>query len=272
MKFRTEHGDVSLPNEALHRLDMSLHGKVESLFSFQSRPFSEDAARLVETLDHAIRQYKHEVCGPIEIMARSISDRWEVQFGGMQPDSFDRIVPKVGAVMDESARAGVIRFHNRALAKAKQYNDDLYQRSVLRLDADAASHLQTMNKTLYAFQQDLDQKIEAYEVEVSARAEEVKADLRDTTNEIERIRKEIRSLAKALTWDKIVLGFWVPLTFSVLCVAYALPQAVYDMAPLKAAGSKCLPPTWSCFLRKAPTLGDSSEASLGSPPAVLRKD
>lgn len=253
VKFRAEHGDVGLPIETLDRLDTGLHGKVERLFSFQSRPFADDVARHVETLNQAMTQYKNDAFAPIESMAQFFKERWHAQPHGMRPVFIEDVVPKIGIVMDEQTRNQILRFHNQALAEARQYNDKLYENNVLRLDRYASTHLETVTKTIDSFQQGLDDQIQAYQAEVAAKAEQVKLDMLDTKNEIERIRKEIRSLAKALTWDKIVLGFWVPLAFAVLCVAYALPQAVYDMAPLKAASSKCLPPTWSCFLRNAAT-------------------
>lgn len=272
VKFRAEHGDVTLPIETLDRLDTGLHGKVERLFSFQSRPFADDVARHVETLNQAMTQYKNDAFAPIENMAQFFKERWHTKPHGMRPVFFEDVVPEIGIVMDEQNRNQILRFHSHALAEARQYSDKLYENNVLRLERYASTHLEIVTKTVDSFQRGLDEQIQAYQAEVAAKAEQIKLDTRDAKNEIERIRKQIRSLGKALTWDKIVLGFWVPLAFSMLCVAYALPQAVHDMAPLTAVGAKCLPPTWPCFLRNAPPLGDSMEVSLGSPPAGLLKD
>jgi hypothetical protein len=92
--------------------------------------------------------------------------------------------------------------------------------------------------------------------------------LDDIHLQIELLRVRLKHFRHALAWDKIVLGFWVPLVVAVLLVFISSPQAWLDTKQSVRALPGCFTDWKSCFLREDVTttsednLGQSSRPSL----------
>ncbi|UTV38119.1 hypothetical protein MYG64_07440 [Ensifer adhaerens] len=256
VRFLTEYGDVKLPSDTLQGLDREFNGRVLQLVSFNSSPFSEEVRRYAETLTSALAEYRTATWRHVQRLAPAPDPSRTENIHMFKPETFASELPAVGTLLGDIERERIIEAHQRYLDRDKPRVAKVYHENVAHFETEAKNHLHTVNQTLDTFETKLAANVTQYQTALGEQAQQVKNELSATRGEIDRIRKQIRSLARVMTWDELWFGFIFPLAFALISFAYTLPQAIADMAPLTASVQKCFPPTSECFYRDPLALSD----------------
>jgi ABC-type multidrug transport system fused ATPase/permease subunit len=250
VKFIAERGAITLPRKSLQSLESGLKRRIENLASHQQSSLVENVKGLTNTLQYAVDEFKEQTFTKHDHLLGASDERWatfdntsarEEQLAALHmlpddPPNNEKWQQIRGAWTERNLRA-------------RKIGDAVYEQNIEKLNAAAAAHLHNVRLYLADFETRFRAQIEHVQKEIAAQA----ADVHAMNANIKRIRRELRSLARALTWNNIILGFALPLVFSLGAFAYSLPQALVDMSPI--AEANCLPPLrWECYYRD-PTPG-----------------
>ncbi len=255
IKFLAEYRTVRIPIETIANLDDNLGRKMESLQLSSLQVHNDDIARYAKQINQSLDTYKKETFERHDYLRLDLNYRWEMLDGDViRANDLKNAFLAIGEQRDEKAKTQATETIQHALTEARKLNSLDYEKEIKRIDEAANSHLANVRSVVDDLQMSLDQKIAQTLKDIAATANDVRPILATTQTEMEEIRKKTRNLAKALTWDKVVFGFWVPLIFALVSVGLSVPQAIADMKPLLPSVAKCLPPLdQQCWYREPPT-------------------
>lgn len=258
LKFLAEYNTIRIPIETIANLDKSLGRQMESLQLNSLQVHYDDIAGYETQINNSLEKYKNETFERHDYLRLDRNYRWEVLDGDViRVNDLKNALLAIGEQRDEKAKTQAIKTIQDALTEARKLNNIDHELEIKKLDDAANSHLVGIRSVIDGFQNSLAQKTSQTLKDIATTANDVKPILAATQTEMEEIRKKTRSLAKALTWDKLVFGFWVPLIFAVVSVGLSVPQATADMKPFLTSVVKCfLPLDLRCWYRVPPTSFD----------------
>ncbi|WP_428429555.1 hypothetical protein [Pararhizobium sp.] len=272
VKCLAEYRDVQLPAGILSSLEESLKDHVNRLHTLPEPAHAEALDVHVAQLHRAVDEYKQATFKRYEQFLAYLPERWAVTDGNrIDAVDFQHVLASIGKPMDEVARAGVVNAVQAEVDRSKKLNDLNWEQEVIKLNANAEAHLTSVREVIDRFQLNLNSEIAQTQKDIAARAHDVKPILSAIQVDIDKIRSETRNLARALTWDKIVFGFWVPLIFALLAVGFSVPQAIADMKPLGSSIAKCSSPLKeNCWYRDPQTPFESMKNFVRKSVDVLK--